>query len=53
MKFVDLKSLPSFEAFEDVLRKPCPWIAGIDFPFGLSQRFVENIGWSTTWQGYV
>ena len=30
-----------------------PWIAGIDFPFGQSRRFVENIGWPDTWTGYV
>jgi hypothetical protein len=42
-----------FDAFEDALRKPCPWIAGIDFPFGQSRKFIENIGWPNTWQGYV
>src|SRR5690606_25512079 len=53
LKFVDLKDLPSFEAFDGVLRKPGPWVAGIDFPFGLSRRFIENNGWPTTWQDYV
>ena len=33
--------------------RPGPWIAGIDFPFGQSRKFIENIGWPTTWQGYV
>ena len=42
-----------FEAFEDALRRPGPWIAGIDFPFGQSRKFIENIGWPNTWQGYV
>lgn len=43
----------SFDAFDNVLRSSGPWIAGIDFPFGLSRRFVENIGWPNTWPGYV
>lgn len=43
----------SFEVFEAALRRPGPWIAGIDFPFGLSHTFIENIGWPRTWQGYV
>ena len=42
-----------FDEFEAALRSPGPWIAGIDFPFGLSRRFIENIGWPNSWQGYV
>ena len=29
------------------------WIAGIDFPFGLPRKFIENIGWPTSWETYV
>lgn len=43
----------AFEEFEAALRKPGPWIAGIDFPFGQSRSLIENIGWPDTWQGYV
>jgi hypothetical protein len=42
-----------FDAFEDALRRPGSWIAGIDFPFGQSKKFIGNIGWPDTWQGYV
>ncbi|MGB7933982.1 MAG: DUF429 domain-containing protein [Gammaproteobacteria bacterium] len=42
-----------FIAFEAALRRPGRWIAGIDFPFGQSRKFIENIGWSTSWQGYT
>jgi Protein of unknown function (DUF429) len=42
-----------FDAFEAALREPGPWIAGLDFPFGLARRFIENIGWPGSWQGYV
>lgn len=38
------------DSFEAGLRKPGPWIAGIDFPFGQSRRFIENIGWPHSWQ---
>jgi len=48
-----LTEWPGFEGFEAALRRPGPWIAGIDFPFGQSRTFVENIGWPATWQGYV
>jgi len=44
---------PSFEGFETALKRPGPWIAGIDFPFGQSCKFIEQIGWPATWQGYV
>ena len=49
----DLKEWSSFEEFERALQAPGPWIAGIDFPFGLSRTFIENIGWPLSWQGYV
>ena len=43
----------SFGGFETALRAPGPWIAGIDFPFGQSRRFIKNIGWPLSWMGYV
>lgn len=42
-----------YEPFESALAKPGPWIAGIDFPFGQSRRFVEGIGWPLCWAEYV
>lgn len=42
-----------FEGFEQALRNSGPWLAGIDFPFGLPRRFLENIGWPTQWTDYV
>jgi Protein of unknown function (DUF429) len=42
-----------FEAFEAALRAPGPWIAGIDFPFAQSRRFIEGVGWPQSWPGYV
>ena len=49
----ELTEWQDFEGFEDALRRPGPWIAGIDFPFGQSRKFIENIGWPLTWAGYV
>ncbi|SDX49324.1 DUF429 domain-containing protein [Thiocapsa roseopersicina] len=42
-----------FAGFETALQRSGPWIAGIDFPFGQSRTFIENIGWPETWAGYV
>ena len=44
---------PDFIGFEHTLRQPGPWIAGIDFPFGQSRKFIENIGWPRDWRSYV
>ena len=48
-----LENLNSFEAFERALTRPGHWIAGIDFPFGQSRKFVETIGWPRDWEAYV
>jgi hypothetical protein len=29
-----------FSGFEEMLQRPGPWIAGIDFPFGQSRKFT-------------
>ena len=49
----ELKSWTNFAEFEQALRTPGPWIAGIDFPFGQSRTFIENIGWPRAWSQYV
>lgn len=43
----------SFAEFENILSQPGPWIAGLDFPFGQSRRFIENVGWPQDWSQYV
>ena len=43
----------NFGEFEAALTQPGPWIAGIDFPFGQSRKFIRNIGWPESWAGYV
>ncbi|MEN8130571.1 MAG: DUF429 domain-containing protein [Pseudomonadota bacterium] len=49
----DLTEWHDFKAFEDALQRPGPWIAGIDFPFGQSRKFIGTIGWPNTWEGYT
>jgi hypothetical protein len=48
-----LREWQNFEAFENALAAAGPWIAGIDFPFGQSRRFIEDIGWPRRWADYV
>lgn len=48
-----MEMLPDFPAFEAFLRHPGPWIAGLDFPFGLPRRLVAALRWPETWAGYV
>lgn len=48
-----LEEWRTFGEFEQALQRPGPWCAGMDFPFGLPRRFIENIGWPDTWTGYV
>jgi len=44
---------PDFSLFERELQRPGAWIAGVDFPFGQSRKFIETIGWPLNWRDYV
>lgn len=48
-----LQEWRNFHDFERALTIAGPWIAGIDFPFGQSRKFIENIGWPRKWADYV
>ncbi len=41
---------PAFDAF---LRRPGPWIAGFDLPFGLPRELVASLGWPDTWDALM
>ena len=49
--------LENFDEFEEFLAHPSPSglpaITGIDMPFGLALRFIDNVGWPTEWESYV
>ena len=44
-----LEELADWARFETWLRRPGPWIAGFDFPFGLPREAIEDLGWPRQW----
>ncbi|PTN02738.1 hypothetical protein C8N32_105110 [Rhodovulum imhoffii] len=48
-----LKTFPDFPSFETALKQKGPWIAGFDFPFGQSRKFIREIGWPENWEAFV
>ncbi len=53
LRIEELEALESFGAFDQFLNRSGEWVAGVDFPFGQPRKFVENIGWPSTWTRYV
>lgn len=49
----NILSLPAFTDFEALLQQEGPWIAALDFPFGLPRELLSNLRWPQTWEGYV
>ena len=47
------QNMPSFADFEAFLRLPGPWIAALDFPFGLPTKLIANLNWPASWQSYI
>lgn len=47
------RNIASLSAFEGFLRRPGPWFAGLDFPFGLPAEVVRALGWPVGWAEYV
>ena len=39
----------SLDTFENFLRSPGPWMAGMDFPFGQPQQLRRDLGWPDDW----
>lgn len=49
-----LERLPDWPAFEALLGAPGPWLAAMDFPFGLPRAGVEAMGWpSVNWASLI
>ena len=40
-------------AFERSLQEPGPWVAAMDFPFGLPERLIRDLGWPREWSRYT
>jgi len=53
LRVVSAEEMPGFEPFEAFLRRPGPWVCGMDFPFGQPRSLVEALGWPRSWEGYV
>jgi signal transduction histidine kinase len=49
----EIHALTSFPEFEGFLEQKGPWVAGIDFPFGLPGAFLSTLGLPHNWQDYV
>jgi hypothetical protein len=45
--------MASFDGLEEFLKRPGPWVCGMDFPFGQPKTLIESLGWPKSWEGYV
>jgi len=41
------------DSFRNFLHMDGPWVAGMDFPFGLPREFLEPLNWRADWCSYV
>ncbi len=48
-----LCSFESLDCFANLLRSEGPWVAGMDFPFGLPRDFLAPLHWTPSWADYV
>ncbi len=48
-----LEAVPELAGFDTLLRRPGPWAAGFDLPFGLPRELVESLGWPTQWPALI
>lgn len=48
-----LLRIHSFDGFEKSLVQPGPWLAAMDFPFGLPRELVEELHWPTDWTACI
>jgi hypothetical protein len=44
-----IERLADWAAFDGWLRRPGPWLAAFDLPFGLPRELVESLGWPREW----
>jgi hypothetical protein len=49
----DSEQMTDFAGFETFLKRPGPWVCGMDFPFGQPRDLVAALGWPRGWEGYV
>jgi hypothetical protein len=51
--FQSVESLADFGEFDNFLNSPGPWVAGFDFPFAHSRKFIDGMAWPDTWPAYA
>ena len=51
LKLEHFEENTSHAAFEESLRRPGPWLAAFDMPFGLPRELVATLGWPSDWAG--
>ncbi len=49
LRFTEIVSLYDFVEVGALLDSAGPWIAGLDFPFGLPRQFLADTGWLGNW----
>ena len=52
-RLIDVESSIDWPSFEAFLRRPGPWIAGFDMPFGLPRALLEALGWPLSWRASI
>ncbi len=53
LRLLGLEEWHSFAPFEALLETEGPWLAAMDFPFGLPSEFVAGVGWGARWSDYI
>jgi hypothetical protein len=53
LRVQDCLKLVSFGDFEAFLRSNGPWLAALDFPFGLPSKLISHLNWPEKWEDYM
>ena len=53
LTIVEILHWSTFGEFEAFLAQGGSWWAGCDFPIGLPEKLIRNLGWPATWEDYV
>lgn len=53
LHLLQLLRIRDLRAFERSLQEPGPWIAAMDFPFGLPRQLIRDLEWPSEWTRYT
>ncbi len=51
--FHKLQDITDFEGFEGFCELGGTWVAGMDFPFGMPRKFIDDLQYPHVWEQYV